>query len=133
MNSKEIESIVSEYAANKAEADRLTARNAELADRMLKLATFAPNSDTGKLEACGYKVSITRRINEKWDQTKLENARKVLTDNIFFMLFKQKYDPDRRALKTFMRGENDGSLKAMLIDACTTSAGKPSVKLEALQ
>ena len=131
MNDHElIENIVAEYAANKMEADRLTARNAELAEKMLGLASFAPGSDTGKLKAAGYKVSITRHINEKWDQDKLENARKVFTDDVFFMLFRQKYDPDRRALKTFMRGDSDGKLKAMLIDACTTSAGKPGVKLE---
>ena len=33
MNTQDVESIVAEYAANKAEADRLTARNAELAEK----------------------------------------------------------------------------------------------------
>ena len=42
MNTQDVESIVAEYAANKAEADRLTARNAELAEKMLALATFRP-------------------------------------------------------------------------------------------
>ena len=133
MNTQDVESIVAEYAANKAEADRLTARNAELAEKMLALATFRPASDTGKIEACGYRVSITRRINEKWDQDTLEAAREIFTDDLFFSLFRKKYEPDRRALKTFMRGESDGKLRAMLIDACATSAGKPSVKLEKLE
>ncbi len=78
-------------------------------------------------------MSITRRINEKWDQDKLEAAREIFTDDLFFSLFRKKYEPDRRALKTFMRGESDGKLRAMLIDACATSAGKPSVKLEKLE
>lgn len=132
MNIKHVESIVAEYARNKAEADRLTARNAELAEEMQKLAVFRPGSDTGKLEASGYRVSVTRRINEKWDQHKLAAARESLTDNVFFTLFRQKFEPDRRSLNVFMHGNSDSKLKALLIDACTTSAGKPAVKLEAV-
>ena len=59
MNTERVESIVLEYAANKAEADRLTARNAELAEAMLAVARFKPGSDTGELEAAGYTVSVT--------------------------------------------------------------------------
>lgn len=132
MNIEHVESIVAEYARNKAEADRLTARNAELAEKMQTLAKFRPGSNTGKLEAAGYRVSVTRRINEKWDQHKLAAAREKLTDNVFFTLFRQKYEPDRRSLNVFMHGNSDGSLKALLIDACTTSTGKPAVKLEAV-
>ena len=91
-----------------------------------------PGSDTGKLEAAGYRVSVTRRINEKWDQHKLAAAREKLTDNVFSTLSRQKYEPDRRSLNVFMHGNSDGSLKALLIDACTTSTGKPAVKLEAV-
>ena len=40
MNTQDVESIVAEYAANKAEADRLTARNAELAEKMLAPCDF---------------------------------------------------------------------------------------------
>lgn len=133
MNSARIESIVAEYAANKAEADRLTARNAELAEEMLAAAAFAPGSDTGRLEVAGYKVSVTRRINEKWDQHQLAQAREAFTDGLFFTLFRQKFEPDRRALRSFMHGESDANLKAMLIRACTTSAGKPAIKLEKLE
>lgn len=54
MNPTRIESIVQEYANNNAEADRLTARNAELAEDMLALARFAPGAETGRLEAAGF-------------------------------------------------------------------------------
>lgn len=133
MNSARIESIFAEYAANKAQADRLTARNAELAEEMQQLATFAPGSDTGRIEACGYKVIVTKRINEKWDQHQLAQAREAFTDDLFFTLFRQEFKPDRRSLKTFMHGASDARLKAMLISACTTSAGKPSIKLEKME
>ncbi|WP_308620845.1 hypothetical protein [uncultured Desulfovibrio sp.] len=133
MNSGRIESIVSEYLANKEQADKLTLRNAELAEEMQALAIFAPGSDTGRLEACGYKVSVTKRINEKWDQHQLAQVREVFTDDLFFTLFRQEFKPDRRSLKVFMHGQSDAKLKAMLIRACTTSAGKPSIKLEKME
>lgn len=133
MNRTRIESIVAEYAANKEKADKLTARNAELAEDMLALAHFAPGADTGRLEAAGFKVSITRRINEKWDQSLLAKAREAFTDGLFFTLFRQKFEPDRKTLKSFMRAKNDQKLKDMLITACTTSQGKPAVKLERLE
>lgn len=125
-----VESLVAEYATNKAEADRLTARNAEIADALLESATFKPGSDSGHITAAGFKVTVTRRINEKWDQSKLEAARAAMTDTLFFSIFKSKYEPDRRALKIFMAGQHDGTFRRMLLEACTASAGKPGVKLE---
>ncbi len=121
---------MAEYAANKAGSRQADGPQRRTGGKILALATFRPASDTGgKIEACGYRVSITRRIiNEKWDQDKLEAAREILPTTSF-SLFRKKYEPDRRALKTFMRGESDGAkLRAMLIDACATSAGKPSIK-----
>jgi hypothetical protein len=61
-----IDKIVRQYAANKAEADRLTALNAELAEEMLKAAVFKGASDTGHLTAGGYKVAIV-----SWPRSKL--------------------------------------------------------------
>lgn len=133
MNTPSIESMVAEYAANKAEADRLTARNADLADMLLARADFKPGSDTGRLKAAGYKVSITRRINEKWDQQKLEAARRTMTDDLFLRYFKTKYEPDRTALKSFFRSDSSADLKGLIRDACTASAGKPGVKLERME
>jgi hypothetical protein len=121
--------IVKQYAANKAEADRLTAINAELAEQMLKLATFKEESDTGHLEAGGFKVTITRRINEKWDQDKLRDLRKSMGES-FDIVFKQKFEPDRRALRTFYAQSANADIKSKLRDACTATPGKPGVKLE---
>lgn len=125
-----VESLVAEYATNKAEADRLTARNAEIAEALLEQAAFKPGAASGYLTAAGFKVTITRKINEKWDQVKLEKVRATMTDHLFFSIFKSRYEPDRRALKTFMAGQHDGAFRRMLLEACTASAGKPGVKLE---
>ncbi|WP_298031813.1 hypothetical protein [uncultured Desulfovibrio sp.] len=124
-----IDSIVKQYAANKAEDDRLTALNAELAEQMLKAAVFKGDSDTGHLTAGGYKVAITRRINEKWDQDQLQALRKRMGES-FLGIFKQKFEPDRKALRGFFAACADESLKKQLRAACTATPGKPGVKLE---
>jgi hypothetical protein len=126
-----IDRIVQQYAANKAEADRLTALNAELAEQMLKAAVFKPDSDTGHLTAGGFKVAITKRINEKWDQDQLRALHARMGDS-FLSIFKQKFEPDRRALRAFFATCEDADVKKKLRDACTATPGKPSVKLEAL-
>ena len=126
-----IDQIVQQYAANKAEADRLAAINADLAEQMLAAATFKPDSDTGHLQAGGYKVAITKRINEKWDQEKLGALRESMGE-IFHRVFRSKYEPDRRALREFYADSTDVALKAKLRNACIATPGKPGVKLEVL-
>jgi len=125
-----IDQIVQQYAANKAEADRLTALNAELAEKMLQAAVFKADSDTGHLTAGGYKVAIIRRINEKWDQERLEALHTAMGEP-FLSIFKRKFEPDRRALRIFFAACEDADIKKKLRDACTATPGKPSVKLEA--
>jgi hypothetical protein len=125
-----IDKIVRQYAANKAEADRLTALNADLAEEMLKAAVFKGASDTGHLTAGGYKVAITKRINEKWDQGQLQAIHKRMGDP-FLGIFKQKFEPDRKALRVFFAACADESVKKQLRAACTATPGKPAVKLEA--
>ena len=124
-----LDDLVAEYAANKAKADTLIARNAHLAAMFETLAAFRPGSDTGRLEAGGFQVLVTRRVNEKWDQEKLEAAAGVLPLPLFHSLFRRKYEPDRGALKAFMRSEADAQLKALVVDAVSASAGKPAIKL----
>jgi hypothetical protein len=126
-----IDKIVRQYAANKAEADRLTALNADLAEEMLKAAVFKGASDTGHLTAGGYKVAITKRINEKWDQEQLQAIHKRMGES-FLGIFKQKLEPDRKALRVFFAACADESIKKQLRAACTATPGKPSVKLEAV-
>jgi hypothetical protein len=125
-----IDTIVQQYAANKAEVDRMIALNAELAEQMLKAAVFKGDSDTGHLTAGGFKVAITKRVNEKWDQDQL-HALHASMGEPFLGIFKQKFEPDRRALRTFFSTCDDAAVKKKLRDACTVTPGKPAVKLEA--
>ena len=88
-----LDALVLEYAANKARADELTARNAEIADALDKLAAFKDGSNTGHLTAGGYKVVVTKRFNTRWVTEKLEAARAKMTDELFFKVFGWRYEP----------------------------------------
>lgn len=132
MHKDNVESMIREYAENKRRADELKARNDELAVKLAEIATFT-NSDTAKLEGAGCRLTITRRVNERWDQKQLAKLRKSVGNDFFLTLFREKFEPQTASLRAFMHGNNDNEIKAAIIAACTTSAGRPAIKLEALQ
>ena len=128
-----LDALVLEYAANKARADELTARNAEIADALDKLATFKDGCNTGHLTAGGYKVTVSRKFNTKWRQEKLAEARSKLTDELFFRVFSWKYEPrSKKDLDGFLEYASP-EFRAAILEAMETSPGKPAIKLEALQ
>ena len=128
-----LDALVLEYAANKARADELTARNAEIADALDKLAAFKDGSNTGHLTAGGYKVTVSRKFNTKWRQEKLAEARSKLTDELFFRVFSWKYEPrSKKDLDGFLEYASP-EFRAAILEAMETSPGKPAIKLEALQ
>ena len=129
----QIGKLVREWACNKKEADALTARNAEIADELVKAAAFDDGSNTGHLLAGGFKVTVTRRFNTRWVTEKLENARKVLTDELFFRVFKWKYEPhSKKDLDAFLEYAAP-EFRAAILAAMETSPGRPGVKLEPAQ
>lgn len=128
-----LDALVLEYAANKARADELTARNAEIANALDKLATFKDGCNTGHLTAGGYKLTVSRKFNTKWRQEKLAEARSKLTDELFFRVFSWKYEPrSKKDLDGFLEYASP-EFRAAILEAMETSPGKPGVKLEALQ
>ena len=128
-----LDDLAKEYAANKATADALTARNAEIADRLAAAAAFKDGSNTGHLTAGGYKLTITRKFNTRWIQDKLAEARTKLTDELFFKIFGWKYEPrSKKDLDAFLSLAAP-EFSAAILAAMETSPGKPGVKLEALQ
>ena len=128
-----LDALVREYAANKAKADELTARNAEIAEALDKLATFKDGCNTGHLTAGGYKLTVSRKFNTKWRQEKLAEARSKLTDELFFRVFSWKYEPrSKKDLDGFLEYASP-EFRAAILEAMETSPGKPGVKLEALQ
>lgn len=85
-----LDDLVLEYADNKTQADALTARNAEIAEQLAAAAAYKDGSNTGHVKAGGHKVTITRKFNTKWDAERLEKTRALLTDKLFFKVFKWK-------------------------------------------
>ena len=133
MASAGADALVREYAANKAKADELTARNAEIAEALDKLATFKDGCNTGHLTAGGYKLTVSRKFNTKWRQEKLAEARSKLTDELFFRVFSWKYEPrSKKDLDGFLEYASP-EFRAAILEAMETSPGKPAIKLEALQ
>ena len=133
MASAGADALVREYAANKAKADKLTARNAEIAEALDKLATFKDGSNTGHLTAGGHKVVVTRRFNTRWVTEKLEAARAKMTDELFFKVFGWRYEPrSKKDLDGFLEYASP-EFRQVILAAMETSPGKPGVKLEAIQ
>ena len=128
-----LDALVLEYAANKARADALTARNAEIAEELEKLAIFKDGSNTGHLTAGGQKVTVTRRFNTRWVAEKLEAARAKMTDELFFKVFAWRYEPrSKKDLDGFLEYASP-EFRAAILEAMEISPGKPAIKLEALQ
>lgn len=128
-----LDALVLEYAANKAKADELTARNAEIAEALDKLATFKDGCNTGHLTAGGYKLTVSRKFNTKWRQEKLAEARSKLTDELFFRVFSWKYEPrSKKDLDGFLEYASP-EFRAVILEAMETSPGRPAIKMEALQ
>ena len=127
-----LDSIVTEYAVNKAVVDRLGARNAELAEKMRDMADFADGSDSARFTAGGYRVTVTRRVNERWDQDKLCRLRDRLDAAVFATLFRERLEPDRRCVRAFLQRSPDAAARELLEAACEASEGRPGIRLETL-
>jgi hypothetical protein len=126
-----LDKLAEEYAKNKVAADALTARNAEIAAELEACATFKDGSNTAHLEAGGYKIKVERRYNVKWMADKLEEARRLLTDDLFFKVFKWEYKPQgKKELDAFLK-TTSSAFRAAVLAAMTTSPGKPGITLEA--
>lgn len=128
-----VEGLIAEYAANKAKADELTARNQEIALELEKNAAFKPGASTGHLVGAGLKVTITRRVNTRWINDRLETARRLLTDELFFRVFKWKYEPrSKKDVDAFLEYAAP-EYRSAILAAMETTPGNPGVKLEAIQ
>lgn len=129
----DLDQLVLEFARNKAMADELTARNAEIAEELEKAAAFKDGSNTGHLVAGGHKVKIVRRFNTRWVADKLEVARAKLTDELFFKVFKWKYEPrSKKDLDAFLNLAAP-DFRAVILAAMETSPGRPGVEMEEIQ
>jgi len=126
-----IQNLCAEFLENKAEADRLTARNREIANQLEKQAEFKDGSNTGRLCAPGYKATFTRRVTTKWDQDELESVvRPLLTDDIFRLVFRYRFEPhSKKTLDAFLENASPG-FRTAILKAMTTTPGQVGLKVE---
>jgi hypothetical protein len=124
------EALAREYFANKAEADRLTARNREIATRFESMARFKDGSATGHVEADGFKISVSRKVSIKWDQERLAETRRALTDEIFFKIFNWEFKPKSKKDVDAFLNLASADFRAPLLAAMTTSPAATQIKIE---
>ena len=96
--------LCNEYLANKADIDRLTKRNKEIAEALDAAATYKEGSATGHADVDGYKVTLTRRINTTWNQQGLDFVRQLAGDKEFGVAFTYEFKPRSKAdLDAYLR------------------------------
>ena len=119
----EIDELIAEWTlAKKAESEAVEARR-QAEDVMLKRLGIDPSFDgTENYEIGRYKVKIVGRLNRKIDADKLQEIARDngLTDHLS-ALFRWKPDINVAAWKA-----TDESITRVLLDAITTTAGRPS-------
>ena len=129
----DLNALATEYADNKAQSDRITQRNYEIAELLEAHAKFKEGSSTGHLSAGGLKLTFSKKVNEKWSQPALELARKAFGDEWFFKVFKWEYKPQsKKDLDAFL-SMGDKSLVQNILAAREVSPARTSVKIEAVQ
>lgn len=112
-----------------ADKKRLQNINKQLAD----IAEYKEGSNTGHIYDSNLHVKVQRKTNVKWDQKELNRARTALGDDIFFEVFKWKYEPaSKKALDGFMQ-YGDKTCVDLVRGAMTETPGTPAVEYELLE
>ena len=119
-----------EYLANKAEIDRLTKRNKEIAERLDQSAMFKEGAMTGHVAVDGYKVTLTHRVNTTWDQKGLDAVRQLAGDEEFSIAFTYKFEPRSKAdLDAYVRMASPQIVQAIAA-AKTDKPGSTSCEIK---
>jgi len=122
----EIDELIAEWTlAKKAESEAVEARR-QSEDIMLKRLGIDPSFDgTENYEIGRYKVKIVGRLNRKIDADKLQEIAREngLIDHLS-ALFRWKPDINVATWKA-----TDESITRVLLDAITTTAGRPSFSI----
>lgn len=98
----------------------------EIEDKLLSLMGVAPFEDTYNEEAGEYKIKLTGRFNRKIDSDRLQEIanEKGLSDHLP-SLFRWKPDINMTNWK-----RTDESITNPLLEAITTTPGRPSFSIE---
>ena len=122
-----------EFLTNKAEIERITARNKEITAELEKAATFKDGSSTGHIPIDGFKVTLTRRINTSWDQKGLETVRQLAGDKEFSLAFTYEFKPRSKAdLDVYLRMAPK-EVQEAIAKAKTDKPGAMGIEIKAVE
>ena len=115
---------------------RISVMTDELRDINLRLqsgAVFPEGKNTAHLTGGGYTATVQRKINVKWDQARLAEARARMVDARFFDVFTWEFKPtSAKKLDGFLDFAPEEE-RALVQAARTLSPGAPQVSYELLE
>lgn len=125
--------LIREGAGLKNEIDSKTKRLREINKQLAELAEYKAGSKTGSLVGAGYKVKVQLKETISWDQDKLDDTRQCLGDEVFFKVFKWKFEPQsKKDLDGFLEYA-DEKYRSPILGAMTVKPAQPQVKYERLE
>jgi len=94
-------------------------------------AEYKPGSKTGHAFGNNFKAKVQLKTNVTWDQEALEFHRFKLGEDMFFHLFKWKFEPrEGKAIENFIKFNEYGPI---LAKARTEKEGTPSITFEKIE
>ncbi len=111
--------------------DSLKKQLDEVNRQIAEMAEFPEGRSTAWVLGKGCRARVVRRVYEKWDQRKLDEARRTLGEGTFGELFRSVWEPvSRRTVQDFLARADDTDRDALLdaLDAKTAPMVSYEVK-----
>ena len=111
--------------------DALKKQLDEVNRQIVEVAEFPEGRSTAWVLGKGCRARVVNRVYEKWDQKKLDEARRALGEEAFRELFRQVWEPvSRREVQDFLASADDSRRNALLaaLDAKTSPQVSYEVK-----
>lgn len=125
--------LIREGARLKGIIDEATVSLRDINRQLAEQATFPEGKNTARLSGAGFNVTIQKKAYTKYDQDKLDAARKAMGNDLFLKPFTYEFKPrSKKELDAFMAYGDPGQA-AMIREAMTISEGAPQVSYEPME
>jgi len=95
--------------------DSLRKQLDEVNRQIVEAAEFPEGRSTAWVQGRGCRARVVNRVYEKWDQNKLDAARRILGEEAFDALFRPVWEPvSRRDVQNFLARAADSEREALL-------------------
>ena len=95
--------------------DSLRKQLDEVNRQIVEAAEFPEGRSTAWVQGRGCRARVVNRVYEKWDQNKLDAARRILGEEAFDALFRAVWEPvSRRDVQNFLARAADSEREALL-------------------